>query len=325
VSTDSGGGIADETDDELLDPAIEERIRSELGGAGPMPQAVWLRISGALTAEASARTTEVAAPVSLASATPRGIVALADRPRRRRTPLLAGLAAAAAGVIAVAVIAPRLSTGDAIVASDAPASAAAGGAQPVAEPAAGVPSAGNPMAAAEAEASDPLAKMAAPPALSADAPPDGAAAATPSLATTRSRDVGAFAARQVVRSGTDYSEESLDRDVMALVDTIGASRTRLMSSVQEEADPTEGDTGFTATPEGLAGCVVALTRSSGAQALVIDRATFGGADVGIVVVPVGTGAVDHAVPFDRVDVWVVGPDCGPQSPSIQWFGTLEMP
>ena len=119
--------------------------------------------------------------------------------------------------------------------------------------------------------------------------------------------------------------ETIDQAVTTLVDTIGAGRTRLMSSVTQESDPTEGDSGFTATVEGLAGCLLALTASPDRRALVIDRATFQGADAGIVVVPVGLAARDDATPFDRIDVWVVTPDCGTSADPVVWHGTLSLP
>lgn len=291
-----------------LDDDVQARLTAALSSTGPMPDDVWRRLESALSDESAARRAAEAAVPLTAAGTGTDLLA----PRRRRTPLLAGLVAAAAAVVAVAVIAPQLTGG--------------GGGELVATEAAPVAS------AARAAADAPAPKEPAP--LAAAAPPaDGAAPSAPApvaaeaapVASMRSRSDAPFAARQVMRSGTDYTAETIDQAVMTLVDTVDASHARLMSSVAQEPDPTEGDTGFTATVEGIAGCLRALTAAADRQALLIDRATFQGADAGIVVVPVGLAASDHSTPFQQIDIWVVTPDCGTAANPVVWQGTLALP
>jgi len=302
-----------------IDAAAEARVRAALAGAGPMPDEIWARLSQALSDEAAARVP--AAAVAGAASPAAEVVALAQR--RRRTPLLAGLAAAAAAVVAVAVIAPQLtggSGGDIVATAGTTAASPAllsneaekGTAPADSEPVENAPDAEGPAAAA------PQAQAAPPAAPEVEPAPDSAA-------SPRSRAEDVLAVRQVTSTGTDYTPDSMNDAVMKLVDTVGASRTRLMSSVTQEQDPTEGDSGFTATLTGLATCVRWLTQADDRQALVIDRATFQGADVGIVVVPVGIAASDHAMPFTQIDIWVVPSDCPASTDAVLWHETLSMP
>ena len=311
-----------------LDAATEARVRTALSISGPMPDEVWRRLQAGLADESAARRAAAAIPsgaaaaaaASPASPAPAAAAAVPLAPRRRRTPLLAGLVAAAAAIVAVAVIAPQLTGGGGeLVATEAAPQASAGLMAADAGPPEG--------ALSESALSEGAPRAAAPaaPGNAAKAAPSAAAAEAAPMASVRSRAAAPFAVRQVMRTGTDYTADTIGEAVMALVDTVGAGQTRLMSSVTQEPDPTEGATGFTATVEGLAGCLLALTAASDRQALVIDRATFQGADAGIVVVPVGIAASDPATPFDQIDIWVVTPDCGSTSTTVVWQGTLTMP
>lgn len=279
-------------DDATLDDVTEARVRHALAVTAPVPDLVWTSVERALLAEAAVRAAGQAATGT--DGAPAPVAAGSVTPLRRRTPLLGGLLAAAAAVVAVAVIAPGLIDGSedsAVVASDAqtpmPADAAA------------------PMTMAEAAPAD-------------TAPADARAVATDDLTP---------AARQVMMSGTDYTPENIEAQVMRMVDTIDASQTRLLASVTQDPDVTEGSSGFTATAEGLDACMEALAQSDDRQALFVDRATFNGRDVGIVVMPVGEAASDPTTPFDAIDVWVVRPDCsGVQvQGSIVWHDTVPVP
>lgn len=312
----SDDGVSEDGVGMPIDAAAEARVRAALAGAGSMPAEVWDRLEQVLSDEAATRVPSAAA----AGAAPPAAEVVPLAARRRRTPLLAGLAAAAAAVIAVAVITPQLTgggSGDIVATAEVPAASPAllsaeGAAPPDSGAAANAPADEGPAAAA------PKAEAAPPAAPEVEPAPDTAA-------SPRSRAEEMLAVRQVTSTGTDYTPDSMDDAVMKLVDTVGASRTRLMSSVTQEPDPTEGDSGFTATVEGLATCVRSLTQAADRQALVIDRATYQGVDVGIVVVPVGIAAIDHAMPFTQIDIWVVPPDCGASTDAVLWHGTLSMP
>jgi hypothetical protein len=75
--------------------------------------------------------------------------------------------------------------------------------------------------------------------------------------------------------------------------------------------------GFTQTWQALRECMTWLAKSRAAEALVVDRATYEGADAGIIVTP--AGLVDPATsppptavvptPMGILDVWVVKPEC----------------
>ena len=294
--------------DAPLDDDVQARLTAALSGTGPMPEDVWRRLESALSDESAARRAAGAAMPVAATATGTEPIPLA--PRRRRTPLLAGLVAAAAAVVAVAAITPQLTgAGGELVAT---------GAAPAASP--------ELMAVEAAPPEDAAPLAAAPPAdAAAKAAPSPVTAEAAPIASMRSRPDAPLPARQVMRSGTDYTADTIDQAVMTLVDTVDASHARLMSSVTQEPDPTEGDTGFTATVEGLAGCLRALTAAADRQALLVDRATFQGTDVGIVVVPVGLAASDHSMPFQQIDIWVVTPDCGTSVDPVVWHGTLALP
>lgn len=127
-------------------------------------------------------------------------------------------------------------------------------------------------------------------------------------------------ARTVLASGQHYEPSRLREQVYRLLDTAGASNTRLMANVETDPTPTEGTDGFTATVEGERACLNGLTQAD--QALVIDRAEFLGLDAGIVVLP--PEASSHPGSFE---VFVVAPDCSVTDPQViahSWF-TLPTP
>jgi len=233
-----------------------------------MPPEVWNRMVAALDAQPA-----------LATVTPL-------RPRRR---ILPGLAAAAVAVIAlgvgVSVMRPAASN-----VADAPAAPARSTA---------------PVATVNATSSS--AKAAAAPAaeesLQAPPPTDGpmAGAVAPQ---TRAM---IMPTRFLMSSGTQYTSAALDQQVDGLMQKVGAASPALADAVPTPtAMSTVGEVGFTADLGALRDCITGIMHSSSATALVVDRATFDGHDVGIVVVP----------QVAEVDVWIVGPSCSSQAPAV---------
>lgn len=134
-------------------------------------------------------------------------------------------------------------------------------------------------------------------------------------------------ARQVLASGTDYQPQTLRSQVVDLLASIGARDPGSVNQVGQDDTPTTGVNGFTASLSGLRDCITGLTDSAQAQALVVDRALFAGADAGVVVVPDGFAPVSPVLAGQSpsatiasadgvMDVWVVGPDCSRVDPSI---------
>ncbi len=152
------------------------------------------------------------------------------------------------------------------------------------------------------------APVAAPPADSAAATALDAAPEAFAAGTSRGAPPEELPARQVLASGARYDTAGLDRQVVQLLDTIGASNATLMASVQPDSTPTEGTAGFTASLEGLRECLETLTAAP--QALVIDRASYRGSDAAVVVLP-----PQGASP--EIEVFVVGPGCSHADPAIR--------
>jgi hypothetical protein len=113
--------------------------------------------------------------------------------------------------------------------------------------------------------------------------------------------------RVLMTSGTDYTSAGLDQQVDGLLSRAGAMTPELGKAMPTPVALTPvGTDGFTADVAALRDCITGLMHSSSATALIVDRATFDGGDAGIVVVPSS----------DRLDVWVVGPDCTASAPAI---------
>lgn len=117
--------------------------------------------------------------------------------------------------------------------------------------------------------------------------------------------------RMMMSTGTDYASAQMTDQVQPLLETAGladAAAVETMSSTLPTDLAPVGTSGFTSSPESLADCMGRLGMTSdGPPALVVDRATFDGADVGVVVtvntLPASAG--EPAV----LDVIVVGSAC----------------
>jgi len=233
-----------------------------------MPTEVWNRLVAALDAQPA-----------LASVTPL-------RSRRR---LLPGLAAAAVAVIAIGVGVSVMRPAASNVA-DAPVVSSASTA---------------PVATVDTAAS--AAKTAAAPAaqesLQAPPPTDGpmVGAVAPQ---TRAM---IMPARFLMSSGTQYTSAAFDQQVDGLMQKVGVASPALADAVPTPtAMAVVGEAGFTADLGALRDCITGIMHSSSSTALIVDRATFDGRDVGIVIVP----------QVAEVDVWIVGPSCTSKAPSV---------
>ena len=225
------------------------------------------------------------APPALATVTPL-------RPRRR---LLPGLAAAAVAVIAIGVGVSVMRPAASDVA-DAPAAVA---------PADEVPSS----AAKVGVDADPAAAPAADPAAASDEtvqvpPPSDGPMVGAAAPQTRAM---IMPTRYLMSSGTEYTTGALDQQVDGLLQKVGAASPVLASAVPTPTSMTPvGMGGFTSDLVALRECITGVMHSTASAALVVDRATFDGGDAGIIIVPQA----------DRVDVWIVGPDCTRQAPAV---------
>lgn len=117
--------------------------------------------------------------------------------------------------------------------------------------------------------------------------------------------------RMMVSSGTDYASGHMPDQVAPLLATVGLTDAAAVATMTRSL-PTDvapvGDGGFTASAESLADCMGRLGMvSDGAAPLLVDRATYDGSDVGVVVSVEST----PASPSDPVvlDVVVVGSEC----------------
>jgi len=279
----------------------------------PMPDWAWERLSAALGTEAAAQ----------AVATHDNVVALgqpappvvASEPRKFRW--IGGLVAASVAILAITIgvqVTGGSSTSGGIVAADAPkvisTLAASLTSTPGAAPA--------PQAFAAAEAGP-----------SADAVAGGVLPSGPTPGASpdlRSNDTAATGqpAKMVIESNTQYTQAGLTGQVKTLLDRIGVHSAREAELMPAQPVTWPVEDGFTSSWKSLADCLTWLAKSPKAQALVVDRATFEGADAGVIVVPAGQVDASVSPPptatiesgLGTMDVWVVNPACRHQVDSI---------
>jgi hypothetical protein len=289
----------DSIDDVLDDPSIDAQALAAMTAAlagltyldpsrdvvgEPMPAPVWARLDAALAEEAAAR----------AEAAPDNVVHLVpgsgqgDRRPPRAFRWAGGLAAASVAVFAVGLAINTMG--------------GAGTSTGIVAGAAVTP---------RANASD-LTKMAAAPQASAFATAGGtadeAAAAAP---------VGPQPARMVMASSMNYTRSGLADQVTSLLDEVNVHTAAEAARMPVEQVALPDEAGFTHSWAALRECLTWLAKSTEAQALVVDRATYEGADAGVVVAPASqvdpttspppTTTVDS--PMGTLDVWVVKPEC----------------
>ena len=116
--------------------------------------------------------------------------------------------------------------------------------------------------------------------------------------------------RMMMSSGTDYASAQMPEQVTPLLATAGITDAASVATMSTTAplDVTPiGSSGFTSTDDSLADCMGKLgMEPDGLAPLLIDRATFDGADVGVVVMVDSPPAADEPAVLDVV---VVGSDC----------------
>lgn len=128
----------------------------------------------------------------------------------------------------------------------------------------------------------------------------------------------------VLSTGTDYTQASVATAVPRLLDSDGPqvflSEPRAAAGESAAAD---NSARLSAGPA-LSGCVSALADDPNTPAvemptpLVVDIATFAGQPATVIVLPT-------PAEMDRLDVFVVGPDCGPADAKLLHFARVPRP
>ena len=236
--------------------------------APTMPPDVWTRIEAALAAEPPFTPSgDIPAVPTVASAAP--IVDLDERRERKSRSRALPILAGAAGVVLLgAVVIPTMRAGNAP--------------SPVADAPAG-----------EAASATVLS-------------PAGASPSGSGMLATRSKAIPMV----MLSTGTDYAPTAMPDQVDALLTTAGITNAATVSDMSSAEPPADmqpvGTEGFTASEDALLDCLDRLGMTA-VPPLVVDRATFGGADAGVVV---GVKSIPPAEDQPAVlDVVVVGSQC----------------
>lgn len=297
-------------------PQLADWFASE--PAPPMPAEVWISLETAL-----AEQTPLSAP-GVASIT---AISTAGSPSARRPRRLVPLIGAAAGLVLVGAV------GIPIVLGGTAASPPVADGQVEPSVLATGPVTTGPMASPEpAGPAEP-----AEPTTTALVPPSGSPAQTTEAQTTevgsttppppdpvasevvQPDDVTAVPARLLVATGTNYSPDAMTPQLTDLItstglvdgDDMAQDVVDVHSSAPRGMPPLVGAAGFTSDVQALRDCVDRLHTARGGSAaglampaLLVDRASFNGADAGVVVML-------HANPGMKpyLDVAVVGAEC----------------
>jgi hypothetical protein len=305
-------GSDDSDDAERFDTEAFDDVQASLNGAphlrpdselpDVMPDWVWDRLSATLAAEAAARAAETHDNVVLLGAAGTGAGTAAttatSTPRSESHPFrwVGGLVAASVAILAITVgvqvTGGSSSSGD-LVAGEAVRSIPTSLAK-IPSPAAG---------AAELGAA-PLADT-------------SAAAEAPAPTTDQP-------AKMVIDSNTQYTEAGLTGQVTTLLDRIDVHSAREAALMPPKPIAWPVEDGFTASWSSLRDCLSWLAKSPRAQALVVDRGTFEGAEAGVIVIPADQVDADVTPPptatvessLGTMDVWVVDPACQQEVDSI---------
>jgi hypothetical protein len=131
----------------------------------------------------------------------------------------------------------------------------------------------------------------------------------------------------VLSTGTDYTDASV---VAAVPRLLAADGPKVLANPEAAAptrasdDESSGAASRLSEGPALSACVIALTDDPDTPViemptpLVVDVATFNGQAANVIVLP----TADEA---DRLDVYVVGPDCGPADAKVLHFARVPRP
>ena len=154
---------------------------------------------------------------------------------------------------------------------------------------------------------------------STNAPPVVASGATG--VTTGSS--GAFPAKQILASGTDYLPTTLASQVTKLVRGTQGAKQLMAATAEATAWPSTAP-GFDMSADGLRSCISGLTHSDSGSALMVDLARYHGDNAGIVVIPLSLTEPTQSSPA-MLRVWVVGPDCSASHTDVMVDLTIALP
>ena len=154
---------------------------------------------------------------------------------------------------------------------------------------------------------------------SSNAPPVVASGAT-GITTTSG---GAFPAKQILASGTDYLPTTLASQVTKLVRGTQGAKQLMAATAEATAWPSTAP-GFDMSADGLRSCISGLTHSDNGSALMVDLARYHGDNAGIVVIPLSLTEPTESSPA-MLRVWVVGPDCSVSHTDVMVDLTIALP
>lgn len=271
-----------------LDPELAEWFLA--GPVGPMPAEVWARIEAALAAEPPF---QPAIPDGADGAG--NVIDLgAERQRRSLAARAWPIMGAAAAVVLIGVVVIPVIRGG-------------GGSQPVPVVAGGV--AAESPAQPVARSQDPGGADSAVAPEPADSPPVTVTAPqTPSpsqIASSPSTQRATVMPAALMATGTDYTAEAITDQVGTLLTNAGMDQATDVRAYDPSTAPTPtplGTTGFTATAADLADCLGRLGAAPETPPLVVDRATYDGHDVAVVVMMKAAQAIGAAPVLDVIVV-----------------------
>ncbi|MDO8733351.1 MAG: hypothetical protein Q7L55_12400 [Actinomycetota bacterium] len=134
---------------------------------------------------------------------------------------------------------------------------------------------------------------------------------------------GAFPAKQILASGTDYLPTTLASQVTKLVRGTQGAKQLMAATAQATAWPSTAP-GFDMSAEGLRSCISGLTHQDDGTALMVDLARYHGDNAGIVVIPLSLTQPTQSSPA-LLRVWVVGPGCSASHTDVMVDLTIALP
>ncbi|MDP2014850.1 MAG: hypothetical protein Q8L05_11555 [Actinomycetota bacterium] len=134
---------------------------------------------------------------------------------------------------------------------------------------------------------------------------------------------GAFPAKQILASGTDYLPTTLASQVTKLVRGTEGAKQLMAATAEATAWPSAAP-GFDMSAEALRSCIAGLTHDDNGTALMVDLARYHGDDAGIVVIPLSLTEPTQSSPA-MLRVWVVGPDCSSSHTDVMVHMTMALP